>query len=441
MSTNLGSSSLPNPKRSLVILLRCYSCAELERTIRLAVALLFLLSAGVLQPASVQAETTIVPSANVSGRYDSNIWNRPGSLLPQGTQLDDFVTTVGGAAELQHDTRDIEAKMKVGGDFNAYVDNTNLNFFNATLNGYVSLDRWVDQYVRGAKLRVTEQFRYTPQSPGFLTGVRDVVVQDNTFFTGIQGFRANTFINTTAVTGSYPVSRDLALAGGYTFALRRVGRIQGGSVPGVSFFDTNSHTWFGGPRYQLTRNDSIGAVYRQSFILQSRSEGGRSFSTTLVTLAGIYSKEFQEWGFNVEGGVTFVEPAGRSFPSGQARVTTAPQRDTVLSVTLFRQARPSFFLQGGAILSNVAQVGISRKIYERLTLDGSASYGINQFFPNTSDSTFQSFSGGVGLSYNVTRTIIGDISYRYNNVDRSGGAVEYRFSRHVVGMFLTAEWK
>jgi hypothetical protein len=400
-----------------------------------------MLSFGLLQLEPVHGETTIIPSASVAGRYDSNIFSRPAALLPQGTQLDDFVTTVGGAAELLHETRDIEAKLKVGGDFNAFVENTGLNFFNAHLKGYINLNRWVDQYVRGATLRVTENFRYTPESPGFLSGVRQTVVESDVFSVGIQGFRANTFTNTTSINGSYPVSRDLILEAGYTFALRRVGRFQGGDLPGVSFFDTNSHTWFGGPRYRLTRNDSIAAVYRQSYILQSRSEGGRSFSTTLVTLAGNYTKEFQEWGLDVEGGVTFIEPAGRSFPSGRVTVTTKPERDTVLRVILSREARPSIFLQGGAIISNLAQVGISHRIYERLTLDGSAAYGLGQFFPNTSDSTFQNFTGSTALSYKLTRNITGDITYRFTNINREGGGLEYQFSRHQVGFFLTAEWK
>ncbi|UVT16961.1 MAG: outer membrane beta-barrel protein [Nitrospira sp.] len=424
-----------------MILVRCYRYAERSGTVRGALALILILGYSALQIAEVHAETTIVPSASVAGRYDTNIFNRPALILPAGTKLEDFVTTVGGAAQILHDTRDIEAKIKIGGDFNTYVENTNLNFFNATLNGYVSLDRWVDQYVRGAKLRVIENFRYTPESPGFVTGVRQIVPQDPTFFQGVQGFRANTFINTTSVNGSYPVSRDLAVEGGYTFALRRVGTIAGGDTPGVSFFDTNSHTWYGGPRYRLTRNDSIAAVYRQSYILQSRSDGGRSFSTTLVTLAGDYTKEFQEWNVTVEGGVTFVEPAGRSLPSGSITVTTQPERDTVLNVTLSREARPSIFLQGGAVISNLARAGISHRIYERLTLDGSAAYGFSQFFPDTSNSTFQNFTGSAGLSYKVTRNITGDISYRFTNIKSDGSAVEYQFSRHVFGFFLTAEWK
>jgi hypothetical protein len=416
---------------------------KIKRTLRLT--LMMMIAFGAFQVGSAQAETTIIPSAHVAGRYDTNIFNRPAALLrdAQGNtpQLEDYVTTVGGAVQLLHETRDVETFFKVGGDFNAYMENTGLNFFNATLNGHIGLDRWVDQYVRGATLRITENFRYTPESPGFLTGLRQVVPQDDTFFTGIQGFRANTFMNTTSVTGSYPLSRDFSLEGGYKFALRRVGRIEGGDAPGVSFFDTNSHTWYGGPRYQLTKNDSIAAVYRQSFIVQSRSEGGRSFTTNLVTLAGDYTKVFQEWRLSVEGGITFIEPAGRSFPSGTLTITTAPERATVVHMTLSREARPSFFLQGGAIINNRAQVGISHRIYERLLLEGTAAYGYNQFFPNTSDSTFQNFTGATRLSYNITRNITGDVSYLYTNVDRSGGPTEYQFSRHVIGFFLNAEWK
>lgn len=414
-----------------------------KRTFRLT--FITMLVFGAFQVGSAQAETTIIPSANVAGRYDTNIFNRPAFLLrdSQGNapQVEDYVTTVGGAVQLLHETRDVETFLKVGGDFNAYLENTGLNFFNATLNGHIGLDRWVDQYVRGAKLRITENFRYTPESPGFLTGLRQVVAQDDTFFTGIQGFRANTFINTTSVTGSYPLSRDFSLEGGYKFGLRRVGRIEGGDTPGISFFDTTTHTWHGGPRYQLTKNDSVAAVYRQSFILQSRAEGGRSFSTNLVTLAGDYTKVFQEWRLSVEGGITFVEPAGRSFPSGSLTVTTAPERATVFHVTLLREARASIFLQGGAIINNRAQVGVSHRIYERLLLEGTAAYGYNQFFPNTSDSTFQNFTGAARLSYNITRNITGDVSYLYTNIDRSGGSVEYQFSRQVIGFFLNAEWK
>lgn len=387
------------------------------------------------------AQTTVIPSAHVSGYYDTNIWSRPAGFLPAGTHLNDYVTTVGGTVELLHETRDIDAKFKVGGDFNAYVQNTGLNYFNTRVNGTIGLDRWVDQYIRGAKLRVTENFRYTPQSPGFLTGVRQSISQDNTFFTGIQAFRSNTYVNTTAVTGSYPISTDLALEGGYTFGLRRFGTIPGGTN-GVNFFNTTSNTWYGGPRYQLSRNDSIAALYRQSFILQSRA-GGRSFATNLITLVGNYEKKLQDWEFKMEAGVTFIEPGSGTFPTGIMQVSNHIERDTVVRVALFREAKPSVFLVGGAILSNVAQAGISHRIYERLTLDGDAAIAYNEFFQPTrsTNSTFRNFTGSTRLAYKLTRDITADISYTFQNVNSDATSIQYQFSRHVVGFFLNAEWK
>lgn len=398
------------------------------------VAAMFMSNAG-------YAQTTVIPSAHVSGYYDTNIWSRPAGFLPAGTHLNDYVTTVGGTVELLHETRDIDAKFKVGGDFNAYVQNTGLNYFNTRVNGTIGLDRWVDQYIRGAKLRVTENFRYTPQSPGFLTGVRQSIGQDNTFFTGIQAFRSNTYVNTTAVTGSYPISTDLALEGGYTFGLRRFGTIPGGTN-GVNFFNTTSNTWYGGPRYQLSRNDSIAALYRQSFILQSRA-GGRSFATNLITLVGNYEKKLQDWEFKMEAGVTFIEPGSGTFPTGIMQVSNHIERDTVVRVALFREAKPSVFLVGGAILSNVAQAGISHRIYERLTLDGDAAIAYNEFFQPTrsTNSTFRNFTGSTRLAYKLTRDITADISYTFQNVNSDATSIQYQFSRHVVGFFLNAEWK
>jgi hypothetical protein len=423
-----------------VILFPRRRCVEIGRSLGFAVLTIILF--GACQSTLGHAETKIIPSAIARGQYDTNVFNRPEQFLPVGTQTSDFITTVGGAVQLLHETRDIEANLKLGGNYNVFVENTALNFFSTTVDGIVGLDRWVDQYVRGAKLRVIEHFRYTPESPGFLTGVREqTIVEPDGFLRGIQGFRANTFMNTTAISGSYPLSRDLSLEAGYTFALRRIGRIQGGrDIVGVSFFDTNSHTWFGGPRYQLTRNDSIAAVYRQSYILQSRSEGGRSFSTNLVTLAGDYSKSFQEWSFTVEGGVTFIEPAGRTTPTGSIHVRTAPERDTVVTFTVSREARPSFFLQGGATISNLGRVGISHRIYERLIADGSVAYAYNELFPST-DRTFKNFSASSTLSYKLTKDITGSLFYHFTNIDSDSATLLYQFSRHQVGLALTTEWK
>ncbi|MDH4251746.1 MAG: hypothetical protein OEV27_11195, partial [Nitrospira sp.] len=90
-----------------------------------------------LPSVSVYAETKLVPWGSVRGRYDSNVWRRPKDLLrdAQGNapQLHDFVTTVTGGLALRHDSRDIEADLQVGGNYNKYVTNTDLDFYAANV--------------------------------------------------------------------------------------------------------------------------------------------------------------------------------------------------------------------------------------------------------------------------------------------------------------------
>lgn len=402
------------------------------------VAVLVGLVCGALETATAYAETKIVPLATLTGRFDSNIWNRPAELLDPSLQREDFLTIVGGGGQVSHESRDIEASLTAIGTFNAFVENTNRNFFSMDIRGSIGLDRWVDQYVRGASLRVIESLRYSPDPPAFLGGVRAAILEDDIFLRGIRAFRSNQIMNTTGIQGNYPVSRELALEGGYTFGLRQFGRIQGGEDDlETTLFDTMTHTWFGGPRYQLTRNDSVAALYRQTFFTQTRSTGGgRTTNSNLITLEGDYTKQFQEWGFRVRGGVTFAEPVGRTFPSGSLRVHTNLEKDTVVNLTLSRAGRPIGFLQTGAMISNLALVGISHRIYERLTVNGGVGYAFNQLFPNT-DSTFKNFTATSALSYKVTRTITAQILYLFTNIDIDRPGLEYQVSRHQVGLTLS----
>lgn len=419
-----------------------YRCVGIRRLLRFVAAVVLICVAVPSLP--VQAETTIVPSGIVRSWYDTNVFRRPKQLLPEGRQPEDFAATVGAGLDLLHQSRDMNADVKVVGLYTTYVENTDRSFFQMRLNGHVRLDPWIDRYIRGARLSIIQNLRYTPEQDSFLSGGAREIRADDGLVVGVQGFRATQIRNTTGVQTSYPVSRDLSVEGGYEFGLRSIGRIQGGDVPGATttpiFFDTMVHTWYGGPRYKLTRNDSIAALYRQSFITQSNSEGGRSFNTNIISLGGGYSKEFQEWTFTVEGGISFLEPAGRTFPSGRLEVGTKIDKDTAVRLTLLREGRPSYFLQGGATISNMATAGISHKIYERLILDGTVGYVYNQLFPNT-DRTLQNLIATSKLAYKLTRNITGELFYQYQHVDSDSSSIQYQFSRNQVGFMLTAEWK
>ncbi|MDH4088717.1 MAG: outer membrane beta-barrel protein [Nitrospira sp.] len=341
------------------------------------------------------------------------------------------MTTVSGGLALRHDSRDIDADLQVGGSYNKYVTNTDLDFYAANVNGTVGLDRWIDQYVRGARLGVTQKLIYSPeQAAGRATAADDL--ED-----GLITFRRSRFVNTTSFNGSYPLSRDVSLEGGYKFGLRRVTRAtDGGEVDNATFFNTMSHTWSGGPRYNLTRNDSVAALYRQTFFTQERSEGGRTVTGNIITLEGDYTKVFPEWTFSVRGGLTFVEPVGRTFPSGSLHVTTKPERDTVLELTLARDAKPSSFLQGGARINNRAQASIRHRIYERLSVSGTGGYSLSQFFPNT-DAQFQFVTGASRIEYKLTRNISGELFYMFTHTSTEGTGLEYQVSRHQVGFMLS----
>jgi hypothetical protein len=415
-----------------VTLLWCCRRAKIRPLFRFAVAAVLIW--GAVPSVQIYAETNIVPWGSVRERYDSNVWRRPKDLLrdAQGNapQLHDYVTTVSGGLDLRHDSRDIVADLKVGGIYSAYVHNSNLNYFGALLNGTVGLDRWVDQYVRGARLRVTQNLLYSPEQS---FGTRE----SDDFEGGLLTFRRSRIRNATAFSGSYPLSRDVSLEGGYIFGLRRVTRsTEGGDVTNATFFNTMTHTWSGGPRYHLTRNDSVAALYRQTFITQERSEGGRTFNTNIFTLEGDYTKVFPEWTFTVRGGVTFIEPVGRTLPSGSIHVTTKPERDTVLDLTLSREARPSYFLQSGARINHLARASIRHRIYERLSVSGGWGYSLSQFFPNT-DSQLQAITGASRLEYMLTRNIRGELFYIFTHVNSDATALEYQVSRHQVGFMVS----
>jgi hypothetical protein len=425
----------------MMLLLSVCRYAELRTAWWVAVAVLAWLVCGAMQPALVGAETKIVPLATLSGLYDSNIWNQPAQLLAPGTQLDDFHTSIGGGARVLHDSRDLEAAFDAGGNFNFFARNADLNFAQMNVKGSVGLDRWVDQYVRGASLRVVESFRFSPDPPAFMGGIRNVIQQQDTFLRGVVAFRSNQIRNNTSVEGKYPLSQDLALEGGYAFGLQQFGRIEGGEgvQTTTALFNTMTHTWFGGPRYQLTRNDSIAALYRQTFFTQSQalSAGSRTFNTNLIALAGAYTRMFQEWRLTAQGGLTFAEPVGRTFTSGSLELRTQPERDTVVTLTLSREGRPSGFLQGGAMISNLAQAGISHRIYERLTVNGFVAYAYNELFPSTDSTTIKTFTASSTLNYKLTRTMAVDFVYLFRNIDVDVQPLEYQFSRHQVGLTLS----
>ena len=191
---------MPSLKRVLVRLLKSRRCVEIKQQQGFAIATLLvcgtLLGVGALQPMFVHADTTVIPVARVAGRYDTNIFRRTPSLLPPGTRGDDFVSSVEGGVQVLYKSREVEANIVAGGGYNTFVYNPGLNFFSTQLSGNAILDGWVDQWARGAKLGVKEDFLYTPEAPSFRTRSQ-ADVADDPFLSGLQVFRTNILRSTT----------------------------------------------------------------------------------------------------------------------------------------------------------------------------------------------------------------------------------------------------
>lgn len=439
-----GSPVYGHPlKCVLVILLGHRRCVAIRQQYGFAIVAVLvwgtLLGAGTLQPMLVHADTTFIPVATVTEQYNTNIYFAPPSRLPPGTKTNDFISTVGGGLQVLHRSREVEANINAGADLNAFAYNKGLNFFTTRLDGTVILDGWVDQWARGAKLRVDERFRYTPESPGFVTGGAGAGAGDP-FLRGIQGFRANTFSNTVSTDGSYPVARDLSLQGRYAFSTRRVGSILAATTTGATFFDTDVHAWSAGPKFQLTPAESISLSYKQSLISQTRTGGGTfTRSTNTQTLSAGYNRVNPDWTFGVEGGVTLVEPASQAYPTGNINFSTNPERATTVHLDLSRIAAPSLFFVAGAIISNVGQAQVIHRLSERLALRGSANYAYNESVPERVV-RFNTLTLSTGLNYKLTRTMLVDLFYEHTDFKTDSQTLDFTILRNVVGLSLTAQW-
>jgi hypothetical protein len=386
--------------------------------------------------------TSIVPALSVSERYDSNIWFAPASLLPAGTQLWDFATTVQGSVKATHKDRNTEVSLLGGVDYNAYVYNTGLSYLSTRTDLYANLNGWTEQLVKGSRLRVYDYFRYTPVSPGFLTGGKADTADP--FLRGIQSFRANTFSNTFNTDGFVPVFKDLGVQGGYSFSLYRIGSPINTTASGaVQFFDTTVHTFSIGPRLQMTRQDGVALLYQRSQISQTLAQTatGAAIDTNTQQVTANYYRSSPNWTFNVGGGVTLIEPGNQKFPTGTIAISNNPERATTVQLSLSRLASPSFYLTAGALISNVVQVQVVHRLTRLLTLRGSANYGYNEVVPKTAETIFTNFSLSGGINYRLTKTMSLDLYYDHNDFKTESPGFGYTVLRDAIGLALTVEWK
>ena len=118
------------------------------------------------------AETKITPSISASERYDSNVWRSPSRFLPPGTKLWDMVTGLSPQVEFVNKSGFGDTKFNAGVSGSIFVNNPSLNYISTNVGLNSDLTGWIRDIIPGARLRVSDSFLYTPEPPGFITGVK-----------------------------------------------------------------------------------------------------------------------------------------------------------------------------------------------------------------------------------------------------------------------------
>jgi hypothetical protein len=397
-------------------------------------------------PSSAYAETQIIPSVTATTRYDTNVWFSPKELLPPGTKSWDVVTGASPQVEILNKSRLGDTKFNAGVSGNVYVNNSVLNYIstNASLNS--DLTGWIRELVPGAKLQISDSFLYTPEPPGFVTGVRPQDPSD-TFARGVIAFRANTYTNYATATGTYAFSRTAGMQASYTNSLFRVGQVFQADPSSTNlqnfYFDSVIHTASIGPWYKFSRRDTIGVNYEP--INMSLTGAGTTTTFTAHSILMNYTRSTPDWTLSIDGGPAYLEQGSFFYYNGRVNFVTNYDKSTRLRLSLSRQLAPAFFATGGGLISNTIGASVERDIAKDLLITASAYYAENTAVP-VEIVKFKSLLTSVRLTYRMTRNLSTSIGYDYNSFDLStaepGAAAQLiQFDRHFITFAIASTWK
>ncbi len=278
---------------------------------------------------------------------------------------------------------------------------------------FANLDGWINQFIDGAKLKIADNFVYTPQPPAFLTGGQPPQTAD-VLLRGIQGVRANTFMNNSSVSGSYGFARNSDFRQVITAVLSSLARFSSSrpsptAIP-VAYFNTIYHNFSVGPTYALTPADIVSVNYEPNLNYLSGQGSDRSFTTQGLTAQ--YTRTTPHWNATIRGGAVALDSANQVFFSGGlflAEASTHPRE----SESTYQKVTPAFYAAGGATLSDTAGLYVDHKISRLLTLTVGANYGQGTTVP-VEVLSYTTFQATALLQYKLTRLISTSLSYEYN---------------------------
>lgn len=381
------------------------------------------------------AAIRVVPFLNFSERYDSNVFFAP-------RKVSDFVTNISPNARIEYVDDLVTGSLTGGATAEAYVRNPELNYVggNGVLSG--TLDNLVGKMIRGLGLTIDDSVMYTPQPMPFVTPQ----APETSFLRGIQAIRNNYLTNSGNVLTSYAMTPLSVLNASYS---NQIMRFFNQSSPGATsslLFNTTTQTFSGGPEYHISSAQSIGAsyVYQHMFFEPNTGEGGSNTVVTHGALATWKSSLTREWAAEVSPGITVLSGLSDPVWTMRASLRWSDQRTTA-GLLYSRGVFPSYFIGGGALISDVVNASLTYTINNQLSLAAAANYGLNvsisgQQNLGQQNLRFESYDYSATVSYTFYRGMTASLIATQGNFSYVQQGSNIQFDRHTIMLSLTAEW-
>ncbi|MDI3461594.1 MAG: hypothetical protein OJF50_000415 [Nitrospira sp.] len=396
---------------------------------------------GATDPSSMQAVNglRLIPSVQISERYDSNVFFASKSQL-QGISPEDVVTTV--VPQVRGLYADGEKLVKINAAVGAvgsyYANNTGLSYVGVNAGAGLDMSDLVSRWRPGAKWTVSEMYFHSPQPPAFLQG-GPRGEQANPLVAGFQATRTNTSSNSVSTTFELPLSKTVNLTGSYTNSFIRYGASK---VPRAGTLITqNRQGYTAGLAVQTSIHDTVTVDFTGSEFDQG-SFGTFSARGGTIGWTHAFSPAVS---INAVGGAQMLsgESNGVQFsviaPLGSLALSW---NDPTTSMALAYRSgiTPSFQFQGGAMLNHTVSFNMTQKTPIRdLTGLLGANYSVaNEYGSNSGGGAFSwtTVGGTAGLLYPVTQKMFLTLTYNYQNVDRVFSGEHFAYDKHVVQLSL-----
>ncbi len=397
---------------------------------------------GATDPSSIQTvdQLRIVPSVQVSERYDSNVFLAPRSLL-QGLTPEDYVTTV--VPQVRGLYADHENLVKVNAVVGAvgsyYINNSGLSYVGANAGAVLDMSQLLSRWRPGARWTVSDTYFYSPQPPAFLLGGQSGE-QVNPFVAGFQAYRANTSSNSVNTVFELPLNRTVNLSGSYTNSF-----ISFGASPvqlATPLINQHVHAYTAGLIAQVSPYDSV----RVDFTGNEFDQGSRGVFSTRGGILGWIHRFTPTISFNATGGAQVLsgEFNGVPFSSSIAPVGSLAIQwnDSTTSFSLAYRTgiTPSFQSQGAALLNHMVSCNLTQKtpIRDVVGLLG-ANYSVaNEYGSNSGNAlSWTTVGGTAGLQYRVTKKLFVMMIYSYLNFDSVVAETHFAYDKHIAQLSVS----